>query len=80
MLNYLIVEDFAGQAVPFLFPQKVDHEDMREQLPYGRIIAGGQARLAGGEVVCGGSCSIPEIGSRPVEDAALIAASLSGLV
>lgn len=77
MLNYLIVEDFAGQAVPFLFPPKVDHEDMREQLPYGRIISGGQVRTVGSEIICGGACSIHGIGPRSGEDAELIAASLA---
>ena len=24
-MNYLIVEDFSGQAVPFIFPRRVDH-------------------------------------------------------
>ena len=39
-MKYLIVEDFSGQAVPFIFPRRVDHGDMREQLPYGQILSG----------------------------------------
>lgn len=38
-MKYLIVEDFSGQPVCFLFPRRVDHGDMRDQLPYGRVIS-----------------------------------------
>ena len=38
-MKYLIMEDFAGQPVSFVFPRRVDHGDMREQLPYGRVLA-----------------------------------------
>lgn len=75
MLNYLIVEDFAGNAVPFLFPPKVAHEEMRSQLPYGRVLSGGIAILGPNGFVCSGK--IPELGlsSRPEEDAVLLGAS-----
>ena len=43
-MKYLIMEDFAGQPVSFVFPRRVDHGDMREQLPYGRVL-GGYAEL-----------------------------------
>ena len=43
-MKYLIVEDFSGQAVPFIFPRRVDHGDMREQLPYGQILSGGASK------------------------------------
>lgn len=31
-MKYLIMEDFSGQPVPFIFPRRVDHADMRDQL------------------------------------------------
>ena len=40
-MKYLIMEDFAGQPVSFVFPRRVDHGDMREQLPYGRVLGAG---------------------------------------
>ena len=40
-VKYLIVEDFSGQEVPFIFPRRVDHSDMREQLPYSRVVSAG---------------------------------------
>lgn len=44
-MKYLIVEDFSGQQVPFVFPRRVDHADMFEQLPYGKVISGGYVEL-----------------------------------
>ena len=40
-MKYLIMEDFSGQPVPFIFPRRVDHADMRDQLPYGQVISAG---------------------------------------
>ncbi|SDF80486.1 hypothetical protein [Desulfovibrio legallii] len=75
-MKYLIVEDFSGQAVPFIFPRRVDHSDMREQLPYSRVIAAGFVELGPQGFICSGSN--PELGlaSRPAEDAAIIAEAL----
>ena len=69
-MKYLIVEDFSGQAVPFIFPRRVDHGDMREQLPYGQILSGGVLEL--------GPEGNSELGikARPEEDAAIIAEAL----
>ena len=44
-MKYLIMEDFAGQPVSFVFPRRVDHGDMREQLPYGRVLGAGYVEL-----------------------------------
>ncbi|MDR1857707.1 MAG: hypothetical protein LBR22_11260 [Desulfovibrio sp.] len=71
-MHYLIVEDFSGQPVPFLFPRRVDHADMRDQLPYGKVIAAGIVELhddAG--LVCTGGCHELGVVSRP-EDSGII--------
>ncbi|GFH63482.1 MAG: conserved hypothetical protein [Candidatus Desulfovibrio kirbyi] len=60
-MNYLIVEDFSGQPVTFIFPRCVDLCDMCEQLPW-QILSGGNAELG--------------VKARSQEDAALIAESL----
>ena len=75
-MKYLIVEDFSGQAVPFIFPRRVDHGDMREQLPYSRVIAAGFVELGPQGFVCSGGN--PELGlnARPGEDAAIITEAL----
>ncbi len=53
-MKYLMCEDFSGQPIPFLFPDKVAHSDMREQLPYTSVISGGYITLAKGRFVCSG--------------------------
>lgn len=75
-MKYLIVEDFSGQAVPFIFPRRVDHCDMREQLPYSRVISAGVAELGPHGFVCNGGNSELGLKARPLEDAAILAEAL----
>lgn len=72
-MKYIICEDFSGQDVPFLFPDRVSHADMREQLPYARIVAAGYIILADGQFVCSGGDAELNVSCRP-EDAECIAA------
>lgn len=74
-MRYLVVEDFAGQPVPFLFPDRVDHADMRDQLPYGRVLGAGDVSMADGHIRCTGGSAELGILARE-EDAAVIEAAL----
>ena len=69
-MKYLIMEDFSGQPVPFIFPRRVDHADMRDQLPYGQVIS------AGVGFVCHGGNAELNVKARPEEDAAIITEAL----
>ncbi len=53
-MKYLILEDFSGQAVPFIFPRRVDHADMREQLPYSKVISAGFIEFDSDQLSCYG--------------------------
>ena len=75
-MKYLIVEDFSGQPVCFLFPRRVDHGDMRDQLPYGRVISAGFAELDDGRFLCSGGSQELKVTALPDEDAALLAEAL----
>ena len=75
-MKYLIVEDFSGQPVCFLFPRRVDHGDMRDQLPYGRVISAGFSELDDGRFLCSGGSQELKVTARPDEDAALLAEAL----
>ena len=77
-MKYLIAEDFAGQPVPFIFPDKVTHADMREQLPYTRILSAGYITMKDGGFLCSGGDTELNLLARP-EDAAIIAASFTTL-
>ncbi|MDL2271996.1 hypothetical protein LJC23_03075 [Desulfovibrio sp. OttesenSCG-928-I05] len=71
-MKYLIVEDFAGQPVPFLFPNRVTHADMREQLPYSKVLSAGYVSLVNGRFICEGGDA--DVGAAANEaDAAVIA-------
>jgi hypothetical protein len=74
-MRYILCEDFSGGPAPFLFPGRVSHRDMREQLPYARVLSAGDIVMEGNRFVCSGGDA--EIGaySRP-EDAECIAAFL----
>ena len=75
-MKYLIMEDFSGQLVPFIFPRRVDHADMREQLPYTRILSAGYVTFRNGEFACSDGDAELGLFAR-AEDAAIIAASFS---
>ena len=75
-MKYLLVENFAGQTVPFIFPSTVDHSDMREQLPYGQVVACGYVALGPNGFVCSGGNKELGVQSRGDEDATIIAAAL----
>ena len=71
-MKYIICEDFSGQPAPFLFPDKVAHIDMRDQLPYASVVSAGYVSLADGRFVCSGGDAELNVSARP-EDAACIA-------
>ncbi|RRD69751.1 MULTISPECIES: hypothetical protein [unclassified Desulfovibrio] len=74
-MKYLIVEDFSGQPVPFVFPRRVDHCDMREQLPYSRVLSAGLVELGERGFVCSGGNAELGLKARP-EDAAILSEAL----
>lgn len=72
-MKYVIVEDFSGQAVPFIFPRRVDHADMCEQLPYGKVLSAGYVELQpDGSFLCYGGNNELQIKSNPQRDAAIL--------
>ena len=71
-MKYLIMEDFAGQPVSFVFPRRVDHGDMREQLPYGRVLGAGYVELRDGAFHCHGGYAELDIVARPEDEAILM--------
>ncbi|MDR2489049.1 MAG: hypothetical protein LBD42_06125 [Desulfovibrio sp.] len=72
-MKYVICEDFSGQPAPFLFPDKVAHSDMRDQLPYASVISAGYIKIHEGRFLCSGGDAGLNLSARP-EDAECIAA------
>ena len=74
-MKYLIMEDFSGQPVVFIFPRRVDHLDMREQLPYKNTVSAGYVELKDGALRCLGGHAELGLHSRQ-QDADIIRDSL----
>ncbi len=55
-MKYLVIEDFSGQPLPIIFPERILHEEMREQLPYSKVLSAGMVELRDGRFVCFGGC------------------------
>ena len=70
-MKYLICRDFADQPAPFIFPDKVAHTDMRDQLPYGQVISAGYVTMENNTFVCSGGDAELGVSARP-EDAAIL--------
>ena len=77
-MKYLIMEDFSGQPVSFTFPRRVDHGDMRDQLPYGKVLGAGYVELRDGIFHCHGGCAELSVTARP-EDAAILTRAFSAI-
>lgn len=74
-MHYLIVEDFSGKPAVFIFPRRVDHADMREQLPYGNVLSAGLLEFTDGQATCFGGHAELGVKAR-AEDAAIITETL----
>ena len=77
-MKYLICEDFGGHQIAFLFPDRVDHADMREQLPYANILSAGYVQLENESFRCHGGSKELNIDARPEEDKNIILNQLYG--
>ena len=70
-MKYIIFEDFSGEPAAFLFPQRVDHADMREQMPYAKVLSAGWVAFEGQRFVCTGGSLELNVQARP-EDESII--------
>lgn len=53
-MKYIIFEDFSGQAIPVLFPDRIEHGELREQLPYSTVLSAGFVHQDGKGFICHG--------------------------
>ncbi len=74
-MKYLIVQDFSGQEVPFIFPRRVDHLDMREQIPYTHVVAAGFVEFGPDGFICYGGNAELGVSARP-QDAGIVQEAL----
>lgn len=74
-MKYIMFEDFSGTPIPIIFPGRINHDDMREQMPYTRVLSAGYVQTRDGGFVCHGGSKALKAEARP-EDAEIIAARL----
>ncbi|BBD09026.1 hypothetical protein [Desulfovibrio ferrophilus] len=70
-MKYIIFEDFSGQAIPVLFPDRIDHDELREQMPYGTVLSAGYVNHTGAGFVCHGEAKALGVAST-ASDASVI--------
>jgi hypothetical protein len=68
-----IFEDFGGQETPVVFPERILHEKMQDQIPYTRVLSAGEVTLQDGEFVCSGRVKSLHTQARPQNGSALAA-------
>jgi len=73
-MKYLVVEDFSGQPLPIIFPERIRHDEMREQLPYAKVLSAGLVELRDGRFVCFGGSVELALNAR-TEDQDIVASS-----
>lgn len=71
-MKYIMFEDFGGDPVPVIFPNRIEFEQMREQIPYSTVLSAGYVQLRAGSFATHGRAADIDKDSRP-EDAAIIA-------
>lgn len=76
-MKYIIFEDFGGQQTPVLFPERILHEEMRDQIPYARVLSAGEVELDAGKFVCRGRVKTLNTQAR-AEDSQVLSAHFAG--
>ncbi len=64
-MKYIIFEDFSGKEAPILFPERILFEEMREQIPYSRVISAGYVYMGSQGLYCMGESKELMKKSRP---------------
>jgi hypothetical protein len=75
-MKYIMFEDFSGAPVPIIFPKRIDFAEMREQIPYTKVLSAGYVHMAASGFACHGESKSLEVQARP-EDAAIITAKMA---
>lgn len=72
-MKYILFEDFSGAPVPIIFPNRIDHAEMREQMPYTKALSAGYVSHGPSGWYCHGQSKALEL-KAGADDAAIIAA------
>jgi hypothetical protein len=70
-VKYIVFEDVGGKQIPILFPAKIMHVEMREQIPYSKVLSAGYVFHDESGFVCRGGSKELNARSR-AEDGQII--------
>lgn len=76
-MKYIMFEDFSGRAMPVIFPDRIDHGEMREQMPYSKVLSAGYVTHARDGFHCHGKSTTLAASARE-EDAEVIMRCFTG--
>ena len=66
-MKYIMFEDFSGEAVPILFPARIEFVEMREQIPYATVLSAGFVQLRNGRLACHGESKTLGVAARSID-------------
>ncbi|WP_319541187.1 hypothetical protein [uncultured Pseudodesulfovibrio sp.] len=70
-MKYIMFEDFSGTAVPVIFPNRINFDEMREQMPYTKVISAGYVSHGPDGFTCHGKSKSLDVVARE-DDGAII--------
>ncbi len=75
-MKYIVFEGFAGEQIPIIFPKRILHEEMREQVPYSKVLSAGYVLFNNDKFLCYGDVKELNTKARQEEDSQIIAEHL----
>ncbi len=77
-MKYIMFEDFSGEALPILFPNRIGFLEFREQIPYTKVLSAGYVQIRPDGISCHGESKELNSASSP-EDSGIICEKLDGV-
>lgn len=56
-MKYILFQDFSGKPCPIIFPNRIEFEELREQVPYTRILSAGYVEMEQNGLRCHGKAA-----------------------
>ena len=66
-MKYIMFEDFSGTPVPVIFPNRIGHREMREQMPYAKALSAGYVAHGPAGFTCHGKSRELELAADPAD-------------
>ncbi|WP_319763702.1 hypothetical protein [Maridesulfovibrio sp.] len=74
-MKYIMFEDFSGDPLPILIPNRIGYLEFREQIPYTNVLSAGYVQLHPTGITCHGEARELSTAARS-EDAEIISEML----